>query len=888
MRYVFSVAVVLFFLVRFSQSQETKSRIYIANDDHTDLMWTANVETYSKAFVEMLNFHLKLADETAANDSPYRNRFNCDGSYWLWCYQQSKTPAEFEKLVARIKDGTVSVPLNAVVSCYGGQPAEAVFRGMYYPGRLERKFGLRFPLAVAMENQTLPLGLTSLFAGAGAKYSWRGVCGCGTKMDLKSLGDRSHEVFWWTGHDGQRLLLKWHSLVPPGNKQSGGYAEAFDPVSAIRFLDADGAFLKRYRGIGMTEPYRVRGAFGFGWDALNRKTGQPYGSDSNAYPTVNHFHEIAKEMSNSQRQVYVSNEIDFFEDFEKNYGSQLESESVTYGNEWDLYSASMSETSARVKRAVERLRTAELLALLVSLKSPGFMDKHIQARDLAFNNLGLYWEHNWTADGPISRKERGAWQESLASQIESFVQNLQDDAIKQLGWMIAKPSESARFFVFNSLGWNRTDVADFAYSGPVDLHVIDVSSGKVVPHQFIYQLGQCYLRILAADVPSAGYKVYEIQEGTRDTIADETPFAALINGEGDSVLENEYVKLVVERDGAISSLVDKTNGGVEMAQKVDGLWLNDIAANSDEGSAIRIENNGPVSVSVIANSKEGIDHSSAITLFRGSRRIDIQNTIHSNFSDVRHWGFSFALEQPNVFTEEIGSINLNKLKSAGGDYSDRHARYDYVTVNHFLDLTNGKDAAGITLSNPDLAFGKLGSSTYSKLDADSSLVRMLAGGQVDGKDLGIPLQNGNAEFHQSFSLRPHGRFDAAVAMRFAMEHQNPLLTESVNGKEIASYETDRYSLIQINNPNVLVWALKVHEDGIERGLTTRLWNVSSKEANAKLEFQFNPIHAWRTTHIETDLVQLPLTSDHELSIDFAHQQIQTLRIEVDDSKVPLP
>ena len=197
-------------------AQEHQKRIYIANDDHTDFMWTADAEAYANVFVDMLDWHMELANETDHHAPAYRNRFNCDGSYWLWCYEQRKSPAEFAKLIARIKDGTISAPLNAVVSCYGGQPAEGVLRGMYYSGRLERKHDLRFPLAVAMENQTLPLGLTSLFSGSGAKYSWRGVCGCATKMNQKPFGDRSREILWWTGHDGQRLLLKWHSLVQIG------------------------------------------------------------------------------------------------------------------------------------------------------------------------------------------------------------------------------------------------------------------------------------------------------------------------------------------------------------------------------------------------------------------------------------------------------------------------------------------------------------------------------------------------------------------------------------------------------------------------------------------------------------------------------------------------
>lgn len=860
-----------------ANAQEPAKRIYIANDDHTDFMWTADAETYARVFVEMLDFHLKLADDTASNALPYRDRFNCDGSYWLWCYEQRKSPAEFAKLIARIKDGTISAPLNAVVSCYGGQPAEAVLRGMYYSGRLERKHDLRFPLAVAMENQTLPLGLTSLFAGSGAKYSWRGVCGCATKMDQKPFGERSQEILWWTGHDGQRLLLKWHSLVPPGNQQSGGYSEAFDPTAAVKFLDGDPAFLARYRGTNMNEPFRVRGAFGFGWDALDRKTGRPYLADPKAYPMVNHFHLIAKELSNDQRQVIVSNEVDFFEDFEKTHGGSLDSQSVTYGNEWDLYSASMSETSARVKRAVEKLRSAELLAALVSLKEPNFMLQHVQARDRAFANLGLYWEHNWTADGPISRAQRGAWQEQLASQIESYVNALQSAATDQLGAMIPKPADSNRFFVLNPLSWNRTEAADYAYTGPADIHVRDTVTEKDVPFQFIEIRGQMYLRILATDVPSAGYKVFEIQSGKGTAPNDD---AALISGDGDSTIENESIKVVIERDGALRSLTDKANGNVELAANIGGLYLNDFAANSAEGSPLRAENRGPVSVTVVAQSNAGLDHSTSITLYRGSNRIDIHNELRENFSDVRHWTFSLAVEQPVVHTEEIGSINLNKLHSAGGDYADTHARYDHISVNHFADVTSGTGKLGVTISNPDLAFGRLGVSTFGKLDTSTPQIHMLAGGQVDGPNLGIPSQNGNKKFIQRFALQPHSGFDSASAMRFALEHQNPLIAGTIGGTKGDLYPAGSYSLLKVNDPRVLLWAIKVQEDGIERGLVARFWNLSNEANQANVFFTPSLKVAHRTTHIETDLEAIPLNSDQTLPTTFAREQIQTYRLEL--------
>ena len=71
--------------------------------------------------------------------------------------------------------------------------------------------------------------------------------------------------------------------------------------------------------------------------------------------------------------MIISNEVDFFEDVEKTYGDRLPSQSCSFGNDWDLHSATLAEDTARVKRAVEKLRAAEALATLVSLQEPGFL-----------------------------------------------------------------------------------------------------------------------------------------------------------------------------------------------------------------------------------------------------------------------------------------------------------------------------------------------------------------------------------------------------------------------------------------------------------------------------------------------------------------------------------
>jgi alpha-mannosidase len=840
-----------------------QKRIYIANDDHTDYMWTADADTYADVFVDMLDWHMNLAEETAGNPQEFRDRFNCDGNYWLWEYQHHKTPAEFERLIGHIKDGTISAPLNTLVLCYGGMPAEAVLRSMYYAGRLERKHDLRFEMATAMENQTLPLGLPSLFAGSGAKYSWRGVCGCASRFDNKVLGERPREVYWWTGLDDQKLLMKWYSLGP---HNIGTYLEAgASPWAAIKWVENDPGFLRRHVDPATQKPYDVIGLFGFGGDDLARKTGVKPPPTIPAVPGLqkvissdqfDHFHMIAKQMSNPQRKVIVSNELDYFKDFETTHGATLDKHSVTYGNEWDLYSASMSETSARAKRAVEKLRPAELLAAMVSLKYPAFMENHVAARDRAFNGMGLYWEHNWTADGPVSRPHRAAWEEEIVAGFEGYVNSIQGEGIVRLGGMIPRPENANRFFVLNPLGWPRTEAADFEYNGPEDIHVRDLTSGSDIPHQIVKLSGVRNLRILASDVPSAGYKVFEIQPGKGSAATDE----AATTGDQGSILENSAVKIVIERDGAIRSMIDKRHGNTELAAEIFDLKLNDFAAKTDEGEALRVVNRGPVSVTVRASGEAGIPHDTFITLYRDSDRVDIRNEITENFGDIRYWAFSFGIKNPSVHTEEVGAVILDKLKSDGGDYADSHARYDHITVNHFADISAGDGKSGVTLSNPDLAFAKLGGSEFNTLDWGTPQINMLAGGQIDGPYLGIHGQNGNTRFLQRFALRGHNGYNQTAAMRLALEHQNPFVTGPVISKPdgVHPYPENQFSLLGIDNPDVLLWALKPHEDGIDKGLVARVWNQSASAQPTRFTLAEPVSAARRLTHIETPISDLPV------------------------------
>jgi alpha-mannosidase len=820
-----------------STSTAQQKRIYIANDDHTDYLWSADENTYRNVFLNMLDFYVRKADSTISNGLPteHQSRFNCDGNIWLWTYEQHRTKAELEKLIARIRSGHISVPFNALVSCYGGTPAEAVLRGMYYAGSLERRFKLDLDLAVAMENQTHPLGLASLWAGAGARYSWKGVCGCTSEFKDSQLAKREHEIYWYTGLDGKRVLLKWYSLkdtIPPGgrdkNESLGGYAEARSPDFAV------GLCKNLFRLPGYNR-FRVAGAFGYGWDDL-----ATYNSDV--------FINAAKAGSDPAHKVIVSNEQDFFRDFEATHGASLPSETRTYGNEWDVLCASLAETSAKVKRSLIKLRSAESMAALVAPYNPGFGKTLDSARMNAWMGYGLYWEHDWTTDNlkVISSPQRAAWQRKVEGRINDYANTLFDSALVELGKQIRRDGKRERFFVFNSLSWKRSDYADYKYSGPDNIIVMDVAAKSEVPHQLIVKDSIPYLRIMATDLPSVGYKVFEIRSGKGKKFADAAAVSA-----GNTIIENNLYRITINQAGAITGLLDKKQSNRECIGKEKANAL----GSSSETGFIAVENVGPVSVTLKAVSSSPLSHTTRITLYKDVPRIDIDNQITENFTDVRKWKFAFNLNSPETWHEEVGAVLKAKLTTNGGHYSTVNASYKYQTLNHFASVNEAD--YGVTLSNRDCYFMQIGNSTLDFLDEHSGTLNVLAGGRAVLPGRGIANQDGDRMFNQSFAIGTHTFYSEVAEMQFALAHQNPLVAGRVSG-ESGNYPPVLFSYLTITDPEVLLWALKPAEEGYERrGIVARLWNFGDGPTNENIVFHTNISESYETSHVETDIIDTP-------------------------------
>ena len=238
------------------------------------------------------------------------------------------------------------------------------------------------------------------------------------------------------------------------------------------------------------------------------------------------------------------------------------------------------------------------------------------------------------------------------------------------------------------------------------------------------------------------------------------------------------------------------------------------------------------------------------------------------------YSFSFNLKEPSIWHEEAGAVLEAKPHSMGGHYADSICRLDWLAINHFADISDGN--SGIVISNRDAYFMKTGNSKVSKLDCATPQINVLAGGQIDSPSLGIINQDGDSYFENFLALKTNRNgFNAVNAMKFSLEHQNPLVSGKITGKS-GPYGSE-FSLFTISDPNVLVWSLKPSEEGIENGIILRIWNLDNKDSDCTISSVYPIIKCNNTTHIETNGSEI-IPADGRVNQKIGHNRIQTFRI----------
>ena len=324
------------------------------------------------------------------------------------------------------------------------------------------------------------------------------------------------------------------------------------------------------------------------------------------------------------------------------------------------------------------------------------------------------------------------------------------------------------------------------------------------------------------DIPSMGYRVID---NTEDAPATCFTF-------GERELETPFYRIRFNEEMSITSLYDKENAREVVA---DGGVLNRLRAYenypfkydnweisnyyeqkywdvTDVDGVERFENGGSAGFIVRYNYMNSVIEQ-RIICYEKSRRIDFETTAEWHEDHI----LLKALFPLNVKSEEVrcevqyGHVKRPTHRNTSWD----EAKFE-ICAQKWADLS--ENGYGVSLLN-DCKYG------HSALGNQLTLSLIKTGT--------YPNPQADQGHHQfTYALLPHeGSFEEADTVREAALLNRPLVAVQTEG---GGNGKSSFSLVSADQPNVLIEAVKMQEDG--DGMVVRLYECMNKKTEVKLNF----------------------------------------------------
>lgn len=378
------------------------------------------------------------------------------------------------------------------------------------------------------------------------------------------------------------------------------------------------------------------------------------------------------------------------------------------------------------------------------------------------------------------------------------------DALSDITGRINTQGKGQAVVCFNALGTEREHTLVKVAIPEHPVHVLD-PQGAEVPSQFVtdYETGARVL-IFEAHVPAAGYAVYRMVDGAGALNA--APVAVT-----PTMLENDAVKLVLNGEGEVLSLVDKATGREMIDPKKKGNVLHlyedipgkydawDIAPSYTKvqfpigAASVEVVEQGPVRAAIqFTRMVNDSPMTQRVTLARNGTRIEFQTWIdwkeeHKLLKTRFHTNL---VSRKATFDIAYGNIE----RSTTRNNSFEAARFE-VPAHQWMDLS--QTDRGVSLMN-DCKYG------HEALEQMIALTILRAPKSPD--------VNSDMEQHWfTYALYPHaGTWREAQTDRAALDLNDPVTVVLADSHDGPLNPVGQF--LTINTPNVTLEAVKKAED----------------------------------------------------------------------------
>jgi len=790
--------------------------VFMLHHTHLDIGYThvqTEVETMQWKHMEQA---IELSRKTAGYPAGARFKWNPEGLWAVDSYLKQALPEKREIFLDAVRKGWIGLDALYGNELTGLCRPEELFELVGCACRLAREHGFTLDSAMISDTPGYTWGIVPALACNGIRYFSMGPnAGHRIGSTLSAWGDRP---FYWVSPSGKRKVLCW--MAGKGYSWFHGtwrgaatfeYSDIESPIDADKIL--------RYLGELDADDYpydMVQVRYNIGSD-----NGPPD-------PLLPDFVKAWNEKYAYPRFI-ITTTSEMFHRFEERYGDTIPAVSGDFTPYWEDGAASSALETGYVRDAAERLVTAG--ALWAMIDPDGFPAEEF---DAAWRNVILFNEHTWGAWNSISDPEsdfaKGQWaiKQGYAMMARGQCRQLGSRA---LGSLMVRSGTVETALVINTSSWPRTDLVVLPRSWYLAGDLVKGPDGEPVPSQ---RLESGHMAFVAREVPPLAAARYTIHEGVCHAPA--AGFEA--KAEGSRLSSGLLTAVLDETTGAIATLSRK-GSATNLVNREGGLGLNDyfyVAGRNPEnpdrcGSVtITTKEEGPIMASLVAKS----DAPGCRTLHREVRLVsgldcvDLFTVIDKEKildKEAVHIAFPFNVPGGTMRIDTPWAVVEPEADQIPG------ACKNHFTVQRWIDVSNQE--YGITWATMDAPLVEVGAiradpivcGWTERLEPSATFFSYVMNNYWETNYKAG--QEGPTVFR--YSIRPHGRYDAAAAARFGTELSQQMIVIPVSDDFPPSILEP---LLRVEPAGVLVTSLKPSRDG--EAFMVRLFNAGGKPETARL------------------------------------------------------
>ena len=806
--------------------------------------------------------------------------YSVDGSWDLDQFMQTRSPADQQRAIADMKAGKLFVPAEYANLLTGFPTAETLIRSLYASANFSRLHGTPFNYANITDVPTYSWSYASVLAAAGIKYFVAGPNGHLTRGPVDIQGRLNEDSpFWWIGPDGGKVLF-WYGR----HYWEGGILFGVPP-QAIAGRATIPIFLKAYENTS----YKAHAVILFGTQQEN----------TDLFPQQA---ELAGEWNRefAYPRIEYSGFAAAMKTIAAQFGGKFPTVSGDGGPYWEDGVASNARLAAMERRNESRAPSVDKLATLTALVNSRLAaDK--SALDGMWRNMVLMDEHTWNShdswSDPSSEEtaRQSKVKEMYAVNAHQTADYVARNSMAELANAI--PARRESLIIFNMLNWNRSELINFDLQKGRE--IVDSATGAVVPVQVVQKSKRLTkVRLLAADVPAFGYRVYELRRSKTFVLPAPVPAKT-------TIMENRFYRVELDpASGAVGSIYDKQLGKELVNEKSPyrfGQYLYVSGGDTRPNTLLQYRtielrpkltvdgahNGRLISVTrepygLVARMQSTDTNTPAVTteirLFNGEKKIEFIEDIDKRAVRMReavYFAFPFAMDHPE-FQYEIqnGVVNPAKNMYPG-------AGHEWFSVQHWVSVQqNGISGTVMPLDAPLVTLGDIYRGSWPTQFGErtgtifSYVMNNYWSTNYDTSQGGLTRLR--------YVITSAASTDAPALSRMGWEEATPLELDEVTRQDKAiqpaeSSASRQGSYLQLNDPALLVEDWKPAEDG--NGTILRLLDLGGTERKVSVRVPLVILaHAIQTDAVERDQKELSLDGAHGFQITVHPHEIVTVRL----------